>query len=199
MKHLLAEGRMRHLRVKLDGINLLLHVFHRCRRADARMGGNPVARGRGFDRVRMAHPALAARRHVTEEDAIRTGLHLHFTIFAPVLRGFNLPALQPGDELRAVADAEHRHAERQNPLLIVRRGRIIHAVRPAGEDDALVMPLPELGKRGRIGLHLGINVLLTDAAGNQLIVLAAEIEHQNGFIHAGTTFLYQDKFKFIYA
>ena len=59
----------------------------------------------------MAHPALAARRNILEQKATRTGGYLHLAVFAPILRGLNLPALQPSDELRAIADAKHRHAE----------------------------------------------------------------------------------------
>ena len=46
-----------------------------------------------------------------------------------------------------------------------------------------------LGKRGRVGLDFGLDVLLAHAARNQLIVLASKIEHQDGFMHAGTTFI----------
>ena len=38
MEHLLAKGRVRNLRVKLDGINFLFRVFHRRYRTDTRIG-----------------------------------------------------------------------------------------------------------------------------------------------------------------
>src|SRR5690606_20062521 len=97
-----------------------------------------------------------------------------------LVRRLDLAAEQMAEELHAVADAEHRHAELED--LRIDRGRpfLEHARRTAGEDDG--------GRReglDGLGIHrarmdLAIDTQLADSPGDELGVLAAEVEDENG-------------------
>ena len=84
-------------------------------------------------------------------------------------------------ELHAVADAEDRHAEVEDPLVAAGGAGLVDAGRTAGEDDALERQLRQLidGCAGRE--DAGVDVVLADPAGDQLDVLAAEIQDGDHF------------------
>ena len=73
----------------------------------------------------------------------------------------------------------------------VNRGRIrqVGAVGAAGEDDALGVFGLDFGKVGAVRINLAIYVAFADAAGDQLIILAAEIQNDDSFLlHEETPF-----------
>ena len=85
-------------------------------------------------------------------------------------------------DLTAVADAQHRHAPAED--LGVDGGRIlqIDAVGAAGEDDALGVLRLDDGQVRLIGIDLTVDIILADAARDELIVLAAKVQHDHGFM-----------------
>ena len=59
----------------------------------------------------------------------------------------------------------------------------INAVGTAGEDDAHRRKGANFVQGGGIGLDLTVDVLLPNTPGNELVILTAEIKHQNFFFH----------------
>ncbi|MPM53520.1 hypothetical protein SDC9_100288 [bioreactor metagenome] len=98
------------------------------------------------------------------------------TVFADS-GGGNFSVTHIGNELCAVANTQHWYAQFQNCFIIMRRSFIIDAVRSARKNDAFIVVffyfLDRCGKRQ----DLRINMLLTNSACNQLIILSAEIQH----------------------
>ena len=87
------------------------------------------------DVIGMAHPADAALRDILGE---RTRLDEGEGPFA-VLAGRGMlyfTSQRVGDELAAIADAEHGNAELQDRGIDMGRTRVVHAVGAAREDDA---------------------------------------------------------------
>ncbi len=74
----------------------------------------------------------------------------------------------------------------------MRRFHIENRVRTACEDDALVAVCLDRLKVGGVGEDLGVNVEITDSAGDELIVLSAEVEDKYFFVHSFRPFLDSD-------
>ena len=96
-------------------------------------------------------------------------------------------AAEPGrHELKAVADAEHGHARLEQPGAARRGGRRrrrtigVDGRRAAGQDDRLRLARQHLLDRHGVRDDLGVHVALADPAGDQLGVLCAEIDDQDG-------------------
>ena len=85
-----------------------------------------------------------------------------------------------GDELGAVADAEHRHAEVVDAGVERRRALDVHALRAARQDDRRRRTLLHLGGGDAVRNDLGVHLQLADAPGDQLGVLGAEVDDQHG-------------------
>ena len=93
-----------------------------------------------------------------------------------------MTAQQMHHQLAAITDAQHRHTPCKD--LRVDRGRIlqINAVGATGEDDALGVLCLDDRQIGFIGIDLTVDIVLADTARDQLIVLAAKIQHDNSFM-----------------
>ena len=59
----------------------------------------------------------------------------------------------------------------------MRRLLVIHRVGAAGKDDAFVLPRADGFQRRGIGQDLRVNVMIAHAAGDQLVILTAEVQH----------------------
>ena len=99
------------------------------------------------------------------------------------LRGADLTAELLRHELAAIADAEDGNAQRKDCRIHVRCAFIIDAVRPTGEDNTGRVERADFLHSGRIGLQLAVDVLLSHAAGNELVVLSAEVQNQDFLLH----------------
>ena len=107
------------LRMELDRVEGFCCVFHGCAGAGGRRGGDGKAIGHRRDVIRVAHPADALFRDVSEEQA--AGLfhgHFHPAVLAGGRVGDDAAA-HPGHELGAVADPEDRDAQRKDILRVV--------------------------------------------------------------------------------
>ena len=93
-----------------------------------------------------------------------------------------MAAQQMHHQLTAVADAQHRHAPVED--LGVDRGGIlqINAVGAAGKNDALGILCLDDRQVGFIGIDFTVDIVLADAARDQLIVLAAKVQHDDSFM-----------------
>ena len=85
-----------------------------------------------------------------------------------------------GDQLGAVADAEDRHAELVDRRVERRRAVDVDALRAAGQDQRRRPPRGDLGGRDAVGHDLGVHVQLADPPGDQLGVLGAEVDDEDG-------------------
>ena len=190
VEDLLALRGVDDLRVELDGVESPPLVRHRGDRA-VRGGaerGEPL--GRAQHRVAVAHPDRQAPLSVgleAAEEAARAALDLdlRFAVLAS-LRRHDVAAEEVPHRLHAVADAEHGHAGVEERLRGERRAVLVDARGAAREDDALVAVREDLLERVGAGEDLGVHGHLPDPAGDQLRVLAPEVQDRDlvGRAHA---------------
>ena len=181
-EHLIAELAVGHLGMELDSVELLRLVLHGSHRAVIGGGGDLEALRQLIDPVRMTHPHDAAFGHIGKElGSLLFQVQLDLAVFGS-LSGDDRAAGHPCGELATVANAENGNAQLQNLWVIVGGGHIIDAVGAAGEDDALVVPGLDLGGgNGIVLLDLRIDMEIPDSAGDQLVILSAEVQHKNFF------------------
>ena len=93
-----------------------------------------------------------------------------------------MAAQQMHHQLAAVADAQHGHAPAED--LRVDRGGILQvdAVGAAGKNNALGILRLDNRQIGFIGIDVTVDIVLADAARDQLIVLAAKVQHDDSFM-----------------
>ena len=124
----------------------------------------------------MAHPADACFGDVFEQQAVSGSGEFHMAVFLGG-RLRNGAAQHVSHELCAVADAQHRNAQIQNVGGVMGRALQIDAVRATGEDNAFIASFRNLGKGSGIGQNFTVDMVVADAAGNQLVVLAAKVKY----------------------
>ena len=180
-QHLLALGGVQHLRVELYGVQTLFGIFNGCHRAVCGVGSDLKAGSRLLDVIVVAHPADGRGLHIGEQLALGVYEHLGLAVLT-LGSAADMTAQQVHHQLAAVADAQHRHAPAED--LGVDGGRVlqINAVGAAGEDDALGILGLDDRKIGFIGIDLAVDIIFSDAAGNQLIVLSAKVQHDDSFM-----------------
>ena len=180
-QHLLAELGVVHLRVKLHAVELPRLI------ADAH-GGAGLGMSRQAEAFRypghivaVAHPGDAALRQTPEQGAggIKPGLGLAILPGRVVLGGGDQAAQLMAQQLAAVADAQDGHPQAVDPR--VRVGGIggVNAVGAAGKDDAQGIVGPDLLQAHVKGFYLAIHIALPHTAGDQLVILAAEVQDQD--------------------
>ena len=132
----------------------------------------------------MAHPRHALFGKALEELAARIEERLGLAVFARggVVCSNDLAAEVVRDELAAVADAEHGHARVKERGVDVRRVLQIHAVRATGEDEADGLHRKKVRKRRGVGLDLAVNAAFAHAARDELVVLAAKVQYDDGLM-----------------
>ena len=116
------------------------------------------------------------RRDALGKRALFDELHIALAVLA-LGSVLHLPAQRIGDELAAVADAEHGDAQIEDARVDMRRARLVHAVGPAREDDADGRILFDLFDAHVAGQKVAVYPLLAHPAGDQLVVLPAEIQY----------------------
>ena len=186
MQQLPAEGGVRHLGVELHGVEAFRCILHRGARTVGRFGDDRKALGRLGDVVGVAHPDDAVGRYARKKRAFPGYVQINLAVFRH-RRGLDPAAAHPRHQLTAVADAEHRHAEVEDVLRIVRGGRVVNGIRPARKNNALVALLADFRKVRGVGEDFRIDVRVAHAPGDELVILPAEIQNQN-FFHAAASF-----------
>ena len=175
---------MQHFRVELHTVQPARGVLRRCHRAVGSVCHDLEAGGRRFDIVVMAHPADILRRQSVEQRAGRIQVHQRLAVFAFGGLG-DLAAQHVHHELAAVADAQHRDAPGVNFGINGRRIRQIGAVGATGKDDPLGIFGFDLGEIRAVRIDLTVNITFTDAARDQLVILPAEVQYNDGFLLHG--------------
>ena len=184
-----ADHRGAELRV-VD-LGMVLHAVEPARfvadgdvRAGVGVRDEREALGDLFHVVAVTHPRHALFGKTLEEFAVRVKKRLGLAVFARggVVCGDDLAAEVVRDELAAVADAEHGHARVKERGIDVRRVLEIHAVRAAGEDEADGIHREKVRKRRRVGLDLAVNAAFAHAARDELVVLAAKVQYDDGLM-----------------
>ena len=167
--------------MELHGIEALFRIFHSSHRAVCGVGGDLETRCCLLDVVVVAHPADGGGLHIGEQLAL--GVHEHLSLAVLTLRcTADMAAQQMHHQLAAVADAQHGHAPAED--LRVDRGGILQvdAVGAAGKNNALGILRLDHRQVGFIGIDFTVDIVLADAARDQLIVLAAKVQHDDSFM-----------------
>ena len=142
--------------------------------------------------VSVAHPGDALLRQSAEELAGRVKEGDGFPVLPGgiILRRRDQTAQSMGDELTAVANAQNGNAQCKDGRVVFGRVVKINAVRSAGEDNADGRLCAQRLQRGSVGAHLTVDAALPYPAGDELIVLSAEIQNDDCFVcHAIVSFL----------
>ena len=84
-------------------------------------------------------------------------------------------------ELEAVADAQHRDAELEDFRVAFRGVGLIDAGGAAAQDDPGGVRRADFLRRSLPGDDAAVDVEFADSAGDELTVLGAEIQHEDGF------------------
>lgn len=179
---------MQDLGVELHGVEAACLILRGSHRTVGRVGHDLKAGGGLLDVVVMAHPADILRGQRVKQRAGGVQVDQRLAVLALGCLA-DLTAQHVHHQLAAVADAEDGHAPVIN--FGVDRGRIrqVGAVGAAGEDDALGVFGLDFGKVGAVRINLAIYVAFADTTGDQLIILAAEIQNDDSFLlHEETPF-----------
>jgi len=181
VQHLLALSGVEHLGVELNGVQPLFLVLSCGHRAVDGVGSDFEAGRSLLDIVVVAHPADGGGLHIGEH--LAAVVHEDLGLAVLTLGGAaDVAAQQMHHELTAVADAQHRHTPGKD--LRVDRGRIlqINTVGATGKDDTLGVLCLDNRQIGFIGIDFTVDIVLADAARDQLIVLAAKVQHDDSFM-----------------
>jgi hypothetical protein len=173
-----ARG-VRDLGVELHAVQAALGSLEAGDRGGRGGRGHGEAGRRGGDRVPVRHPDLLRRRQVGEQHA---GVD-HAQPGAAVLG--NLGAFHPateggGHRLVAVADAQRRYAGLEQADRHRRRPRRVDRLRAAGKDDGLGPARQHLLDRHGVRHDLAVDVALPHPPRDQLGVLRAEVDDEDG-------------------
>ena len=140
---------------------------------------------------RIARPATARRLRAAnakagKQTAAIINRNLGSAVFTDRSRR-NLAAQLVSKKLRAVADAKHRNAELKNLRIALRGILAVHTVRTARQNNPGRSQCLQLIHRNRVRMNLAIYITFTDTAGNQLVILAAEVQNYDIFSHKSTS------------
>ena len=129
----------------------------------------------------MAHPAAGSFLHTAEKAGLFSDPDGDPAVF-PLLCPFHLPAEEQRSQLHPVADTENGNTGVIQRRIDARGAFVVDAGWTAGKDDPLRAAGENVRKGGIPGNDFGIDVAFTDTAGDQLGVLAAEVQDQNQFL-----------------
>jgi hypothetical protein len=95
------------------------------------------------------------------------------------LCGSNFAAEGVCHELKSIADSQHRQAKLEYSRVGRRSVAVIHGRRPAGKNDPDRRIFLNVFNLGIAGKNRGKNVLLADAASDQVRILRPEVEYND--------------------
>ena len=96
------------------------------------------------------------------------------------VRAFDAASEVARHQLHPVTDAEHGHAQAEDPRIGLRRTLRVDRGRPAREDERERPPRGDRRRGGRVMDELRVDAALADAPRDQLRVLAAEVDDEDG-------------------
>src|SRR5271155_225216 len=114
-----------------------------------------------------------------EEHGVRHDVDLRVTVLT-FLRGTHLAAESVHHELQSVTNAEDGQSQLKEARISRRRIFVVDRPRRTGKHNAHGAAVLNLSERGVAGQYHGENVLFADAARDELRILRAEVEDDNG-------------------
>ena len=176
----LAVRRMPDFGVKLNRHHAVV-VAHGGDRGGMRAGERSEAGRNIRNYVTVAHPDVDLVRHSLKEGMGAVGnLCARGSVLA-VVGGFNRTTQAVPQQLHAIADAQHRDARFQHGGWQLGRAVVVDAGGSAGKNDSA-----QVGYAQRVGLVAGgedgSDPKFSHAAGDQLAVLGAKVEHHDGLV-----------------
>ena len=190
-EHLTAVLGVVHLGMVLDAVEAPALVGNGHVGAGVGVSDQGEALGDLLHIVAVAHPGDASRGDILEEAAggIEPGLGLAVLPGGIVLGGGDPAPQGVGHQLAAVADAENGDAQFKEGGVHVGGGVVIDAVGAAGEDEADGGQAADLLQGQGVGLDLAVHPALTDPAGDELVILAAEVQNDDSLMGQGGSLL----------
>ncbi len=172
--------RVHDLGVELDAVDapfvVLEHGHGRARRG----GRDHEAVGRIGDAVEVAHPDVVDLGGIVGEQQRRTRSGHACTAVLPLHAATDDAPELLTDELRPVTDPEDRHAEVVDRRIERRRAVDVHALRPTRQHDRRRCTFGDLGGGDPVRDDLGVHLQFAHPAGDQLGVLGAEVDDEDG-------------------
>jgi len=182
--HIHTVLRMEHFGVELDAVEVALDVLDRRKRRVLRRADGLEARRQLDDLVAVGIPDAKLLRQPGKKPARLLDRQGAMAVLAMVALG-GFTAEQVAEKLDAVANAEHRHAQLENPAVRNRRLLREDRARATGEDDAHhAIGLQLLGLR-RVVVDLRVHLAFANTTRDNLRVLGTEIEDGDGLWHGG--------------
>ena len=127
----------------------------------------------------MAHPRLLGLGQPGEEPSAVLDQGQVGAPELALLGALDPPAEAADHRLHPVTDAEHRDAELEQLRAQLRGPRLVDRGRPAREDQRPRLAQADPLEVGVVGQELGEDAALAQPAGDQLRVLAAEVEDEH--------------------
>ncbi len=176
---------VRDLGMKQQRVERPIGRFHGCDRCGGARSRDRKSRRHRRHIVPVARPDAERARQLREQTRARSpiGGHVHQRVAELAVAGATDFATQHiRHQLHAVADAEHRRAELEDLRRALRRPCLRHALRAAGQDDPARILRPQRLERRVERHHLRVHRQLAQTTSNQLRVLRAEIQNENGLM-----------------
>ena len=173
--------RVRHLGMKLQTVKRQPPVLHRRHRAGVGGGQRHEIGRRLRHLIAVAHPHVDLAGHAGEQFVGLRDAASRPAVLAR-RRPLDRAAQRLAGQVQAVADAQHRQAEAEDVRVALRRPRLVHARRPAGENQPLGGQLANPLGRDVVSHDFAVDVLLPHPPRDQLGILRPEIEHQHLFV-----------------
>ncbi len=181
---------VRDLGVELHAVEATRLVGHAGDRAARRRGHQLEARGQRGDLVAVAHPhlehavALGGAEVLDPVEELRVAARADLGVAElAVVAPLDGAAELRRHRLHAVADAQHRHADRPDRMRRAQLVVLVGAGVAAAEDDPLGREGPHEVVGHVLRVDLAVHVRFAYAAGNQLGDLRAEIEDEDLVVH----------------
>ena len=133
---------------------------------------------RRFHMIAMAHPDIETGRQTREKRGVAGKVQLGGSVFPPA-GWFDRAAKIAGDQLHAIADAEHRQSRFPDPVRQLRSAFFVDAGWSARENQPFWLKRLYAVPRDIEGHKLAVDIGFPHPAGNQLAVLGAKIEHDH--------------------
>ncbi len=183
LQHFRAQGGVMNFGMELHRPVAALRVFHRresiCRAPHRLKTGGQFARF-----VTVGHPDLDFAGQSAEEPGVAGNRYLRMAVLAR-LAGDDFAAELVGHPMQAVANAQHGQAKVKDALVSQGRIGVVYRARTAGQNDAHGLIRLDFVEGRGAGKDDGEDVLLADAARDELRELRAEVEDDDGLVFHG--------------